>query len=240
MHSHSTYDLKPEAKLIVNVTDSPIWTKMTCFVGFTTYFPAPTHSFPLKFSPSYVHLFEVAQYNFLTNYKYGIGHVPSKLEMQTTRKSWCILAYHWRRGDRMHMCKGSTTAEGFNCGTVEDLIQYVRSTSSKYFEINPSEATKRRLLFVATNEKDPEVLKSIKKEGILVGFELLPPTVNNLDLFALETQWMIDADEFFSEGGSNVPKLVKLGRDSKDQDLFQDVHRAQVSYYMSHYNSSLN
>lgn len=115
-----------------------------------------------------------------------------------------------------------------NCGTVDEFISGTEDIKNRMCS-NP----KKTLTFIATNEKDPKILKSLKRQRYLLLSDIqsklvLNKKINEMDEFIIELMLMCDANYFFGWGRSFANNIVKRCRSEHG------------SHYITHINQTGN
>lgn len=218
----STWYCKPSAFGISNVTSfrevvdvrRPNYCNDTCSLLKSNLPVDKGHYFPIRFTPKFEKLFRRC-YAYLLAKAIGVrGQGGNYSE---------IIAVHWRRGDQILSRCRSHVDLSVNCGSPEVFI-------NKVINHTKTRMTTNSLVYVSTNENQPEVLDKLATAGMLTwrDFGIIDyddrsssnssTNKNNhiklksIDIFVVELMLMIHATKFLYWGSSTIPALVNVAR----------------------------
>ena len=145
-----------------------------------------------------------------------------------------LVVVHWRRDDQGLRCKKGLD-RSVNCGSVFDFMNKINVTLNEFdrSRIQESKSSGRgigsgshshlhigkRVIYVATNEKDKTLLKILSKNG----FQTFDGTntakisnsssnFNSYTPLTVEVQLMLDADLFLAWGASQIDDVIQYER----------------------------
>ena len=145
------------------------------------------------------------------------------------------VAVHWRRGDQRQRCAVGSLLERdetVNCGSAADLVATVERILDDLQRRDAVKATltlpppRRRKVYIATNENDPETLAALSHRGYKLFADAFnpgdgkyprrtrwrPAGLSSLDVFALELLVMAESSEFCGWGPTGVRGFVERMR----------------------------
>lgn len=141
-----------------------------------------------------------------------------------------LWAFHWRRGDQADRCRRSED-NSVNCLPAAALVNLILETvrnhttaSSNQTMVNPlpvisaHSSLSNVLVYVATNENDPEALRTLRSAGFKTYDDLglsRRSQLNALERFVVEVQIMVHAERFFGWGTSGVHAFVDRLRNQR-------------------------
>lgn len=141
------------------------------------------------------------------------------------------VAVHWRRGDQRQRCAVKSILERdetVNCGSAADLVATVEGILTDLERRDAANATtalppRRRKVYIATNENDPETLAALSHRGYKLFRDAFVPGdaafprrtawrpggLSSLDVFVLELLVMAESGFFFGWGPTGVRGFVE-------------------------------
>jgi len=211
-----------------------------CLIAFGFYYPLvdTSHVLPIVFQKRYVDM---------------KGEVKRRLGLHQDDNNY-VLA-HWRRGDQKSKCAMTNKEQGpllardesVNCLSADEFIEAVfasvafTTTTTTTSVPLPSSAAPldvlneiedalppERVVYVATNEKDPKALAALTRAGFLLYRDVAAPSPSktsfsyndrhallpssSLDVFVVELQMMIEAKYFIGWGSTGIHEFVDRAR----------------------------
>ena len=180
----------------------------------------------LQFQPKYIELLSLAKseifdFNETRNNNLNTS-IDSSIQYNNITQWNDYYVFHWRRGDQIpKRCIKFKNDQSVNCGSAEEFINAVKLEIEHFRKLEKMQKKSNfsnhtlPLVYIATNEEDPDILQHLNQVGFLTPSFLNSTlhkkygfVMNQLDTFLVDLLLICDAKHYKAFGLSKIEQYA--------------------------------